>query len=230
MTVRRLTVFAREPVPGAVKTRLAAALGVEAAARLYAAFLADLAAELAAPSGEWESVLAHTGEEAGTELARLFGRGFSFAPQGDGDLGARLVRAFDRRGAAKALAVVVGSDAPTLSKADLARAFAALAAGSDVVLAPAPDGGYSLVGLGPRAEAGEVFAGVRWSTADALADTLANASRRGLVTTVMDGVPDVDVAEDLVSLRALLAKDPRLAPATRHALGLEEPPARGAAS
>jgi rSAM/selenodomain-associated transferase 1 len=230
VTVRRLTIFAREPVAGRVKTRLAAALGAQEAARLYAAFLADLAAELAAPGGEWDSVLAHTGEEPGSELARLFGRGFSFFPQGEGDLGARLVRAFERpRGRAGELAVVVGSDAPTLSRADLARAFAALAADSDVVLAPAPDGGYSLVGLGPRAEAREVFAGVRWSTADALADTLANASRRGLVTTVMEGVPDVDVAEDLVSLRALLAKDLRLAPATRRALGLEEPQARGAA-
>src|SRR5437016_5837453 len=94
LAVRRVTVFARDPVPGAVKTRLAAALGAEEAARLYAAFLADLAAELAAASGEWESVLAHTGEEPGTELSRLFGRGFSFAPQGEGDLGARLVRAF----------------------------------------------------------------------------------------------------------------------------------------
>jgi rSAM/selenodomain-associated transferase 1 len=216
VTRRRLLVLAKEPVAGRVKTRLAARLGDEAAARLYEAFLSDLAEELTSP-GEWESILAHADGAAGPALRRLFGPEWSLAPQGGGDLGERLARAFEGVGDGAAV-VVVGSDAPTLSRADVRRAFAELERGAQVVLAPSPDGGYSLVGMAGMARPEAVFIGVRWSTEHALHDTLEGARRSGLVTRVIDEVADVDTAEGLEALRALLAVRVGVAPRTRRAL------------
>jgi uncharacterized protein len=216
VTRRRLVVFAKEPVAGRVKTRLAASLGEEAAARLYEAFLADLADELAS-SGEWESVLAYADGVAGPTLLGLFAPAWTLLPQGGGELGERLARAFADVPSG-ACVVVVGSDAPTLSRTDVRRAFLELEGGAEVVLAPSPDGGYSLVGMAGRARAGEVFGGVRWSTEHALTDTLEGARRCGLVTSVIDEVADVDTAEGLDALRALLAVRSGVAPRTRRAL------------
>ena len=219
MAVRgeRLVLFAREPRAGRVKTRLAAGVGDEAAVRLYAAFLCDLARELA-PRGEWDAVVAHAEREPGPALARTFADGWTFAPQGEGGLGERLTRAFERAAAERTPAVVAGSDAPTLSRADVGRAFAALRSGADVVQAPSPAGGYALVGLRPGADPASVFREVRWSSEHALGDTRANAGAAGLVTAIIEGVPDVDTAEDLAALRTLLVNSATVAPATRRVI------------
>lgn len=206
MALRELVLFAKEPALGRVKTRLAAEIGTVAAVRLYESFLFDLAKELHA-ADEWREVLAHAEEEPGERLRALFG-GWTTRPQGTGDLGDRLARcarrAFDE---GADLVVVVGSDAPTLSREDVRRAFASLEV-SDVVLAPSPDGGYALVGLTRRADPEALFSGARWSSAFALADTLEATRRAGLSSALLPEVPDVDVASDLVRLRqALLSRD-----------------------
>ncbi len=210
----RLVLFAREPVAGRVKTRLAAAFGRGPAAVLYAAFLEDLAAALRGP---WETVLAHDGE-AGPRLRAAFGEGWRFAPQGEGDLGDRLTRAAAlafSEGAGPA--VLSGSDAPTLTARDVEAAFDALAA-ADAVFAPAPDGGFSLVGLRPPADPAAIFGNVAWSSPRALGDARGNAERAGLSVALLREVPDVDVAGDLAPLLRTLRREPALAPATRRAL------------
>jgi len=93
--------------------------------------------------------------------------------------------------------VLVGSDIPGLSRDDLAAAFRALGR-ADAVFGPAEDGGYWLVGLGPRRPA-HPFATVRWSTPHALADTLANC--RGRRVALLRRLRDVDTAEDLAAIR-----------------------------
>jgi rSAM/selenodomain-associated transferase 1 len=208
----RLVLFAKEPAAGRVKTRLAAGIGAGKAAALYGAILTDLAAALVAPS--WEAVLAVEGDET-VVLARIFSSNWSFRPQGPGSLGDRLARAaaaaFEEGAERVALA---GSDAPTLGALEVGAAFAALDE-SDLAVAPAPDGGFSLAALKRLVNPIPLFGSVRWSTAFALSDLRRNADTFGLRAALLPQVPDVDVVEDLLPLRERLSADGRIAPATR---------------
>lgn len=216
--VRRLVLFAREPIAGRVKTRLAREIGDGPAAALYRAFLQDLAAALPDPA-RWDAVLAHAEFEPGPFLAGTFRPPWELLPQGDGTLGERLSRAVLRaRLEGKRDVVLAGSDAPTLGPEDLEAAFAALEQNVDVVFAPAPDGGFSLVGLTGGLDPGVFFEGVRWSSAHALEDAHRQARAKGARVALLATVPDVDEYRDLVALAPFFSADPNLAPATRRAI------------
>jgi glycosyltransferase A (GT-A) superfamily protein (DUF2064 family) len=94
-------------------------------------------------------------------------------------------------------AVLVGSDIPGLARADIAAAFRALGR-AQAVFGPSEDGGYWLVGLGPRRPS-RPFARVRWSTEHALADTLANFHGRRVA--LLRRLRDVDTVEDLRAIQ-----------------------------
>ncbi len=213
--LRRVVLFAREPVSGRVKTRLAREVGPEAARDLYAAFLRDLAEALPDPA-RWDAFLAHAEPEAGPFLRSTFRAPWTLVPQGEGSLGERLESAFESAVAGGAAHVVVaGSDAPTLCRADLEAAFRALDDGAEVVFAPSPDGGFSLVGArlagetaGRAGDTGDFFEGVRWSTAHALEDCRSAAERRGLRVRLLAALPDVDVRSDVEALARDLSKYP----------------------
>ena len=180
-------VFARAPRLGAVKRRLARGIGAMAALRFYRA---QLAATLrAARDPRWQLVLAATPDHARTRWPAAAPR----RPQGHGDLGARMLRALSRY----RRAVLVGSDIPGLTRDDIAAAFRALGR-ADAVFGPAEDGGYWLVGFGPRRPA-HPFARARWSTRHALADTLTNF--RGRRIALLRRLRDVDTAADLAAIR-----------------------------
>ena len=217
--VSRFVLFAREPVPGHVKTRLAREIGAAAATSLYEAFLADLAACLTSPAA-WDSVLAYAEFEPGPYLLAAFGPPWDLVPQGEGTLGERLTRAVVRaRMEGRRDVLVAGSDAPTLTGEDLTEAFGALAGDTDVVYAPAPDGGFSLVGMRGNVDPAAVFpAGVRWSSSHALADSRRSAEAKGYRIRLLSTVPDIDEITDFGNVEALFASDPDLAPATRRAL------------
>jgi glycosyltransferase A (GT-A) superfamily protein (DUF2064 family) len=100
---------------------------------------------------------------------------------------------------------VAGSDAPTLDAHTVREAFAALAGGAALVLAPSPDGGYALLGVSREVPADALLEGVRWSTSTTARDTLAAAERLGLGVALLGEVPDVDTEPDLVRLSALLS-------------------------
>jgi rSAM/selenodomain-associated transferase 1 len=158
-------VFARAPRLGTVKRRLARGIGDRAALRFHTETLTRLLRALAADR-RFRTVLAVTPDRAYVKLPRAVTR----IEQGHGDIGQRMHRAlssFPRRGSA-----VIGCDIPDAGPADLRAAFRALGS-ADAVFGPAADGGYWLVALGPRRPS-RPFANVRWSTSDALADTLAN--------------------------------------------------------
>lgn len=214
---RRLVLFAKEPAAGRVKTRLARTIGAEAAAALYEAFLRDLSGAL---RGDWDTVLAHDGD-GGPRLREIFKEFWTFQAQGNGTLGERMSRAVAGAFTEDSLKVVVaGSDAPTLTAKDVSAAFAALDV-ADVVFAPSPDGGYSLVGVkkSTPGDSSKVFKEeIRWSTGYALEDTEAAARAAGLATARLAPVPDVDVEEDLETLMAALAGHAAIAPATRAAI------------
>lgn len=142
-----LGVFCRHPQPGWVKSRLAAAIGGEAAAVLYHAFLADTVGQVRDLADR--VVLAYTPDDAAARnwFGQVFGSGVDVWPQPAGDLGARL-SAFVRVaiGEKAARVVVIGSDSPTLPREYIETAFDQLGQ-HDVVLGPATDGGYYLLGI-----------------------------------------------------------------------------------
>jgi rSAM/selenodomain-associated transferase 1 len=185
----------RSPVAGEVKTRLEPALSAEEARDVYVALIADFFARLR--DSKYRPTVFLSGERT-RELDAVIDPKVPVVAQIDGDLGDRLARAFAEllrnRGDR---AVIVGSDSPDLPLAFLKRAFRALKH-RDVVLGPAIDGGYYLVGL--RAPAPAIFRGVTWGSANVLEDTLGAIEREGLTLSVLPPWYDVD---DAASLRFL---------------------------
>lgn len=182
-------VFARAPVAGAVKTRLIPRLGAEGAARLQRRLITHTVrmAQAVAPV-ELHATRPH---------AWLRTLGVPLRLQRGADLGERMYRAL--RGARGA--ILIGADAPALRAADLRAAWRLLQGGADVVLAPAEDGGYALIGA-RRLRRG-MFADVDWGGAHVLAQTLRNLERCGLRCRLLRTVWDVDRPQDLERLRAL---------------------------
>lgn len=200
--------MAKAPRPGAVKTRLAAHVGADAACRLQRAFIADLAARLATLGLPVHWAVAPADGDLGIKLAperRLAQRGE--------DLGARMADAMARVHAVHGRPVLVlGTDSPHLEPPVLRDAAAALGGDCDVVLGPADDGGYWCIGMAvPRAE---IFTGVAWGTSTVLAATEANLARAGLRVRRLPRTFDVDDPTGLEALRALLATGTVALPAT----------------
>lgn len=189
-----VAVFAKAPTAGRVKTRLIPPLSPEEAARVARALLEDtlhrFPAAIAAPftlflDGEADEALGEAAARAGVAIR----------PQGTGDLGARLARAFAalREGGAERV-VAIGSDSPTLDPARIAEALEALRSG-DAALGPTEDGGYYLIGA-RRGEA-DLFRDVPWSTARVARVTRERARGSGLSLRLLSPWYDVDDAESL---------------------------------
>ena len=166
--------------------------GARGALRFYRAMLTATTWPIARDR-RWRTVLAITPAGARADWAKLAPPGTPRIAQVSGDLGRRMERAL----APFPRAILIGSDIPGLGAADVAAGFRALGR-ADAVFGPALDGGYWLVGFGPR-RPHRPFAQVRWSSQDALADTLANFRHHRVA--LLPPKRDVDSAEDLVALR-----------------------------
>jgi rSAM/selenodomain-associated transferase 1 len=193
----RVVVFVKVPEPGRAKTRLSPALGDAGAAALAERLLEHAAAEaVAAAVGEIELCVAPDARHP--VIHRLARRhGASLADQGEGDLGQRMHRAFDRALSRHDAAMLMGSDAPALTAPMLRLAATALRS-RDAVLVPALDGGYVLIGL-RRAEP-RLFSGITWSTTSVLGETRDRLRDCGLEWIELPAVPDIDTPADLVHL------------------------------
>ena len=210
--MRVLLVFAKVPVPGRVKTRLIPALGAEGAARLYRAFLEDVA--------RWSG---RTGADrvawwVDGDLRVFPVRCAEVHPQPPGELGTRLYTAVDhgfRTGGGPV--AVVGTDCPHLSPRAVEDLFRRIEEGDEVAILPARDGGY--MGFCLAEPFPEMFDGIPWSTGRVLAATLSRlraAGRRVYVSA--EPVFDVDTPEDLGALARILAGDPERAACTTRVL------------
>jgi rSAM/selenodomain-associated transferase 1 len=124
--------------------------------------------------------------------------GVSLYPQGEGDLGARMQRAFESALTRARRAILVGSDIPALSTQHLRDAERALVGGDDVVIGPAEDGGYVLIGLS-RCDP-ELFRGIPWGGSEALAETRRRIAALGWRLIELPALWDVDRPEDLERL------------------------------
>jgi rSAM/selenodomain-associated transferase 1 len=183
----RIIIFVKAPRPGFVKTRLAAAIGNEAACAAYRQLTETVLANLAPlPHAE----LRFTPDGAEIEIVPWLRKGWSTRPQGEGDLGERMHRAFIE---AKGPAIIIGSDCPQVELSDLRTAAKALQT-HDAVIGPATDGGYWLIGLNAPYPA--LFEGIEWSTGGVLQSTLAKADEAGLSVQLLRELGDVDTGAD----------------------------------
>ena len=183
---QHLIVMAKAPRLGRVKTRLAADIGAVAAWAFYRRTLASVVRPLARDR-RWTTWLAVT-PDASVRRDRIWPVACPRLTQGGGDLGQRLARMMAIM--APGPVIMIGADIPDIRPDHVARAFRALG-NHDAVFGPAADGGYWLVGLKRRPRFNDVFQGVRWSSADALADTLDNQPA-GWRTAFLETLTDVD--------------------------------------
>jgi len=184
-------VFVKAPRPGEVKTRVAQTTGAERACDVYRQLVATLLKSLS-PLREVE--LRFAPDDAAAEIEPWLRPGWVAVPQGDGDLGARLERAFaDAFAAGAERVVVIGSDCPEVKTSDVRTAWRELQT-HDVVVGPAMDGGYWLIGL--RAPQPELFRGMPWSSELVLGRTLERARARGLKIQLLRILSDIDTEAD----------------------------------
>jgi rSAM/selenodomain-associated transferase 1 len=186
----RLVIFAREPVPGRVKTRLAEGLGAGPAAAAYGALLDHTLAVARRSEVELLIALAEVPDPRWRPSI-----GCRVEIQGRGDLGSRMAECFRRRfteGSERA--VIVGSDIGRLRAAHITAAFAALDH-RPVVLGPADDGGYWLVGQ--QSPGMDLFSGIPWSRPETLAATRDRLLALGVEWSELETLPDIDTVEDL---------------------------------
>jgi rSAM/selenodomain-associated transferase 1 len=188
---KHLVIMAKSPILGRVKRRLGREIGAVAALRFYRHCLSYAALRLAGDK-RWRTVLAIDPDR---DVAARFwpSRGRMVRlPQGKGDLGWRMQRLF--ASLPPGPTIIVGSDIPAMCAVHVAEAFAQLGR-ADVVFGRAPDGGYWLIGLKRTPRVLAPFAGVRWSSLHALADTLANLQGKRVAFAAT--LSDVDAGEDL---------------------------------
>lgn len=208
MSGRILALFAKAPVPGEVKTRLAPELSLENAALLYEAMLLDIL-DQHGPERDCARALWFAPAGASNWFAQSAPTGFRLLPQEGADLAARMAHLFARHAAEGFDRIVLrGTDSPTLPAARVHEAFAALDH-SELVLCPDRDGGYNLIGL--RGPCDPLFA-LELSHAGVLSQTLDRARALGLRAELLPAHHDVDTFADLVRLGPEL--DPRLTPRT----------------
>ncbi len=180
----------KEPRPGRVKTRLGRDLGMTAAAWWFRHQSRALIRRLQDP--RWVLVLAVAPDRDGM-VSRVWPAHPPRWPQGRGDLGDRMGRML--RAAPPGPVCVIGADIPMIERCHIADAFSALGK-HDAVFGPAPDGGYWLIGLKrTRPVPPALFAGVRWSTQHALADTVATLPGHSIAQIAT--LQDVDTIDDL---------------------------------
>jgi hypothetical protein len=188
--------MAKSPRRGAVKRRLARAIGEGAAVSFSRTCVAHSVLRLA-HDPRWTTLLAVAPDNAISASFFPLPRGMASLPQGGGDLGRRMQRLFDSLPPGPV--IVVGSDIPAIAPERIAEAFALLGS-HDAVLGRALDGGYWLIGLKRSPRVYAPFARVRWSSPHALEDTLANLA--GVRVAFAATLGDVDTREDYLALRA----------------------------
>ncbi len=202
-----LIVFAKNPVPNQVKTRLIPTLSPEQAAALYTAFLTDWCETLVKLTNV-DLVIAYTPIEAQSDLQALIGDGAIYIPQIGADLGERLTSA--TRWATEqeyAKILFVGSDSPTLPISYISQALTLLDS-RDTVIGPSTDGGYYLIGFSAAAlttTVPHVFEEITWSTAEVFQQTVDRIHSAKATLGLLPPWYDIDTAEDLAFLHAHIA-------------------------
>lgn len=197
--VKVVAIMLRAPVAGAVKTRLAKSLGTEAALKSYRLLVEFLLGRLGHP---WPIHIHHTPDNV-DEMENWLGDAYSYFPQVGRDLGERLIHAMELEFALGVKKLIfLGGDCPYVDQARIEVAFRELE-NCDVVLGPATDGGYYLVGL--KRNLPGLFRGIPWGSGGVLASTLAKCVELGLKRSLLAEESDVDDLAGWEAAREYLA-------------------------
>lgn len=192
-------ILARAPEPGKAKTRLVPLLGAEGAAALHARLV------LCALETVRKASFAHIELHGTPDVEDPFFRfcasryGVTLTAQAEGDLGARMLAAFERALGASARALLVGCDCPALTPRVLRQAERALRDGADAVFSPCEDGGYALIGL--RRVDAQLFEGIEWGSATVMAETRQRLAALRWRWHELETLWDVDRPEDYERLK-----------------------------
>ncbi|NES73206.1 MAG: glycosyltransferase [Okeania sp. SIO2D1] len=193
-------IFTRYPEPGKTKTRLIPALGAEGAANLQRQ-MTETTVKKANKLFDFISLSIEV-RFVGGDLKLMknwLGSDLKYQEQGIGDLGERMAIAFQsafNRG--MKYVIIIGIDCPSLTPEIILQAFTKLTQ-SDVIIGPATDGGYYLIGL--RKITPELFQGINWGTSEVLSKTVVIAQSMKLVIDYLPKLSDVDRPEDLENLQ-----------------------------
>jgi rSAM/selenodomain-associated transferase 2/rSAM/selenodomain-associated transferase 1 len=205
-----ICIFAKPPLPGRVKTRLASLLGSHTAAELAKAFLQDTWTSVSAL--RWAKPVVASTEDG---LHRLIPGLGEIWLQGEGDLGARIENIARRALRDNPEMIAIGADSPGLPVKYLEQAREVLRH-VDAVIGPSEDGGFYLLGL--RKCPMDLLSGIPWSAPTTCLETVAKLYAAGLTVYILDDWFDVDTAQDLEKLHALIAAKQIAAPKTKHFL------------
>ena len=215
-----LVVMAKAPREGEVKTRLLGAINPEEARRLYVAFLSDTFALMEEVVEERENLtvaLCYTPEGEEEAFEEVEREGSLMIPQRGADLGERLTSCFaDLFALGFESVVVIGADSPTLPGEYILDAFECFETDDDVVVGPAEDGGYYLIGL--RKLYRRIFEDIPWGEAGVLDTTIERAKEAELDLVLLSELYDVDTPEDFERLKHDLEENKGAAKFTRRFL------------
>ncbi len=203
---QEICIYAKPPIPGRTKSRLAADIGDEAAAALALALLRDTIDQaLTVPAARVS--LWHPPEASPGDFAGLVPEGLVYVAQDGSDLGERMSHTFcTTLGGDISRAVLIGSDCATHSVASLSRALTELET-HQVVLEPADDGGYVLVGQSLHCAA--MFHDVAWGEGMVMETSRQRLNAAGIKWLELPETFDIDYADDLAKLRAFVADHKR---------------------
>jgi rSAM/selenodomain-associated transferase 1 len=199
-----LIIFAREPIPGRVKTRLAATIGDEAAAEAYQGMLKDVLA-VSRQLGDVETIVFWDCKEESLPLLAEKYRCNSRRQSG-GDLGERMRAAFEEMFLnGSEVCCIIGSDSPDLPLSYILEAYQLLSMQhSDVVIGPSRDGGYYLLGM--RQLLPQLFTSIDWGTPRVLRQSMDTAEKAGIVAALLPEWYDIDTNDDLEKFQASLCR------------------------
>ncbi|RPE63105.1 hypothetical protein EDD53_2702 [Pacificibacter maritimus] len=190
-----LVIMLKEPIPGRVKTRLGAEMGMVQAAQWFRAQALSTLRRLDDP--RWDIALAVSPDVSGLK-SRFWPQKFVRVPQGSGNLGHRMKHVFKTSNRVKTC--IIGADIPDIKPHHIAESFAALGSNS-AVIGPSTDGGYWLIGLRHGQHLPyTLFDNVRWSSPHAKSDTIKSAE--SLKWTEVATLDDIDTLNDLARWRA----------------------------
>lgn len=195
----QLLLFAKYPEAGKVKTRLAETVGPKKAADIYRRMLKQLITQIDTPSRRYELTLYYTPEAKKKDFQKIFPMLKKIKPQSEGDLGERLTNAFANAFHTEAeRVIVIGADCIEINQAVIEEAFRQLAK-TDLVIAPAKDGGYTLLGM--QAFHPQIFHEIAWSSEKVLQQTLERAEQLRLSLVKLPTLPDIDTYEDYLAAK-----------------------------
>lgn len=201
MSTPVLGLFAKAPLAGHAKTRLGAEIGMERAARIYEEMLRSLLSRFAQGLSGWRRIVFVASAE-GQHWFEDNAPGWELRRQAEGDLGDRLAEGFTALFAEGAgQVIIIGADAPELQVSHLEAAAAALER-SGLVLGPAHDGGYYLIGQ--QAPGADLFSEMPWSSEHLLERTLRRAEEHQLAAELLSPLHDVDDGDDWRRLNSRL--------------------------